>query len=129
MTTLILWLMKKTGIGKFFSSLIVYAAIIGAIALGFWIWLDRHDTALLKDYVKQVELDTAKAKLAETERQLAAGRAAAEEYAQRLAEAEAKERADDAETEKRIADYEKQLAAKGRSCRLNGDDLKFLRHS
>jgi uncharacterized protein YlxW (UPF0749 family) len=127
-----MWLLDLA-IGTRLGRFVTGALTIVLAIIGFRFWLTAHDASTrhgaLAGYVKQVELDTAKAKLAETERQLAAGRAAAEEYAQRLAEAEAKERADDAETERRTADYEKQLAAKGRSCRLNGDDLKFLRHS
>jgi uncharacterized protein HemX len=33
--------MGKTGLGKLLASLIVYAAIIGAIALGIWWWSDH----------------------------------------------------------------------------------------
>lgn len=38
MSALILLLMEKTGLGKFLSSLIVYAIILGAVVLGFWGW-------------------------------------------------------------------------------------------
>lgn len=118
-------------IGTKLGRVVTGALAVVLAVIGFRVWLAAHDASTrheaLAGYVKQVELDAAKAKLAETERQLDVGRKAAEEHAKRLSDELAKERADDAESEKKVAEYEKQLAAKGRSCRLNSDDLKFLR--
>lgn len=104
-------------------------AVVLAV-IGFRLWLAAHDASTrheaLAGYVKQVELDAAKAKLAETERQLAAGRKALSQYAELLAAEQEKNRAADEALEKEIADHEKELAAKGRSCSISPDDRRWL---
>jgi uncharacterized protein YlxW (UPF0749 family) len=104
-------------------------AVVAAV-VGFRLWLATHDAgtrhAALAGYVKQVELDTTKAKLAETERQLAAGRKALSQYAELLAAEQEKNRAADAQLEQEIADHEKEQAAKGRSCSISDDDRRWL---
>jgi hypothetical protein len=126
MTWLILTLMEKTGLGKLVASLIVYGAIIGAAVLGYWIWIDRHDANVLRGYVQQSELDTAKAKQAETERQLAAGRQALSQYAELLAAEQAKNRAADEALEQEISAHEKETTSQGRSCPISPTDRDWL---
>ncbi|MBA1141769.1 hypothetical protein [Mesorhizobium neociceri] len=89
--------------------------------------VDREREAALVGFVSQARLDAAEAKNAEIERQLAAGRKAAALYAEMLAEAQAKNRAEDEETARRNAEYEAQIAAQGRSYRLNQSDRDFVR--
>ncbi|TPN11741.1 hypothetical protein [Mesorhizobium sp. B2-1-2] len=126
MAAIVAWALG-TPLGRIVSG----AALCLAIFLGARLWLAAHDASTRRDaligYVQQSRLDAAEAKSAEIERQLKAGRLAAEQFAQLLAEAQAKDRADDLETEKRISEYEQKLAAKDRSCNLDGDDLEFLR--
>lgn len=78
-------------------------------------------------YVQEARAIAAEAKLAETQRQLAAGRVALDSYSKLLQEAQAREASSDAEVERKIADYEIILAAKNRSCRLDQSDLDWLR--
>lgn len=118
-------------LGSPLGRLVSGAALCVLLFIGARLWLAAHDASIrhaaLAGYVLQSKLDTAEAKNAEIERQLKAGRLAAEQFAKLLADAQAKDRADEAETEKRIADYEKQLANQGRSCRLTQSDIDFLR--
>ncbi len=79
------------------------------------------------EFVARAELEAAKARLAEAERQRDAGAQALEEFRQRFAAQEQVERAEDARHEKEIADYEKKLAAQGRGCVLDDGDIEFLR--
>lgn len=106
----------------------VLAVILAVI--GFRLWLAAHDADTRHDalagYVKQVELDTAKARLAETERQLKAGRAALDQYAKLLASEQEKNRASDEAMEQEIKSHEAELAAKGRSCHISDDDRRWL---
>jgi uncharacterized protein YlxW (UPF0749 family) len=110
---------------------IVTGALAVVVAVvGFRLWLAAHDAgtrhAALAGYVKQVELDTTKAKLAETERQLAAGRKALDQYAKILAAEQEKNRASDEALEQEIKSHEAELAAKGRSCHISNDDRRWL---
>lgn len=89
--------------------------------------VDRVRKDALEGYVSQVELDAARAKNAELLRQLAAGRKAADGFAELLAAAQEKIAADAAADKQKEAEYEAQLAAAGRSCGLDGDDIRWLR--
>lgn len=78
-------------------------------------------------YVREARLIAAEARLAETERQLAAGRKAAEGFAELLRQSqlrEAQQAAIDAEED---AEYEAELVAAGRRCGLDQSDLDWLR--
>ncbi|MBE1208093.1 hypothetical protein [Aminobacter carboxidus] len=88
--------------------------------------VDRERKAALAGYVQEAKLIAAEAELAETRRQLAAGRAATEGFAELLAAAQAREAELDVTNQQKEAEYEAQLAASGRACRLDADDLRFL---
>lgn len=109
--------------------------VAAGAAAAVWVSLSAYDrlvddpavaAAARRDFVARAELEAEKAKNAELVRQLNAGAAALEE-ARRLAEADA---IADAETVRRteveILEYEKRLAAAGRSCKLAPGDLDFL---
>jgi hypothetical protein len=78
-------------------------------------------------YVQEARLIAAQAQLAETQRQLAAGRKALDGYAALLAEAQASEAALSEQDAIEDADYEAKLKAAGRSCSIGTDDLRWLR--
>lgn len=78
----------------------------------------------LQGYVLESRAVAAEAKLAETQRQLEAGRKAAEGYAELLAAAQAELTQRAAADEATITEYEKQL---GDADRLDAADIEFLR--
>lgn len=121
MTAILAWFVT-TKLGR--------AAGIALLCIGLFFgarWLiSWHDEGVLAGYVKQVELDAAKAKLAETERQLEAGRKALSQYAELLAAEQEKNRAADEALEQEIKFHEAELAAKGRSCHISDDDRRWL---
>lgn len=88
--------------------------------------VDRERKAARAGLVQEAKLVAAEAELAETRRQLAAGRVATEGFAELLAAAQAREAELDATTQLKEAEYEAQLADRGRVCRLDADDLRFL---
>ncbi len=89
--------------------------------------VDRERKAARAGYVQEARLIAAQAQLAETQRQLSAGRKALDGYAALLAEAQAREAALSEQDAKEDADYEAKLRADGRSCALSDDDLQWLR--
>lgn len=78
-------------------------------------------------YVREARLLAAEARLAEKQRQLDAGRKAAEGFAALLAEARAREAGQAAIDLAEDAEYEALLEAAGRSCRLDQSDIDWLR--
>lgn len=84
--------------------------------------------AKLTGFVAQAELDTANAKLAEEQRHRQAATKALELYRQQYAADMAAAEADQQALEERIAANEQVLAAAGRSCTLNNDDVRWLRN-
>jgi hypothetical protein len=117
-------------IGTKIGRIVTGALAVVLAVIGFRVWLAAHDASTrheaLAGYVKQVELDAAKAELAETERQLAAGRKALSQYAELLAAEQEKNRVADAAEEQRIKDNEAKLAAEGRARHLTQSDIDFL---
>lgn len=117
-------------IGTKLGRIVTGALAVVLAVIGFRVWLAAHDASTrheaLAGYVKQVELDAAKAKLAETERQLEAGRKALSQYAELLAAEQEKNRAADEALEQEIKFHEAELAAKGRSCHISDDDRRWL---
>ncbi|GAA2888259.1 hypothetical protein GGQ99_004816 [Aminobacter niigataensis] len=88
--------------------------------------VDRERKAALAGFVQEAKLVAAEAELAETRRQHAAGRKATAGFAELLAAAQAREAELDVTNQLKEAEYEAQLAASGRACRLDADDLRFL---
>lgn len=103
-----------------------------AFAVGWWHFdktsaVRRAVNDALTEAVAGAEIAALNAKLTERERQLAAGRKAAEGFADLLRESqlrEAQQAAIDAEED---AEYEAELAAAGRRCALDRSDLDWLR--
>jgi len=104
----------------------------GAVALaGAKVWNDvidnpgirREETAIC---LARVERTAADAKLAEAQRQYAAGRAAAETLLKTQLEAEVTRQAQIKGLENDIAAYERRARAEGRSCPLDAGGLDFL---
>lgn len=81
----------------------------------------------LTDAVAGAQIAALEAKLAEKERQLAAGRKALDGFAALLSEAQAREAALAEQDAKDDAEYEARLKAAGRSCALTDDDNRWLR--
>lgn len=108
------------------------AVLCLAIFLGARLWLAAHDASTRHDalvgYVLQSKADAAEAKLAEVQRQVAAGEIVIASYQEILKNARAKDAEDDAKFAKERKDYESLLAAAGRSCGLDQSDLDFLQH-
>lgn len=77
----------------------------------------------LKGYVLETRLAAAEAKLAETQRQLEAGRKAAEGYAALLVAAQAENAAQSEREESYATDYEKALGDRGR---LGPADVEYI---
>lgn len=86
--------------------------------------VDRERKAALQGYVAESRAVAAEAKLAETQRQLEAGRKAADGYAELLAAAQADLAERAAVDEATISEYEKRLGDRGR---LDAADIEFLR--
>jgi hypothetical protein len=102
------------------------------IFLGARLWLASHDASTRHDalvgYVLQSKADAAEAKLAEVQRQVAAGEIVIASYQEILKNARAKDAEDDAKFAKERKDFEALLVAAGRSCGLDQSDLDWLRH-
>jgi len=109
--------------------------VAAGAAVAVWASLSAYDklvddpavaAAARRDFVERSELKAAEAKADELQRQRDAAAAALEE-ARKQAEADAIADAETARrTEVEILEYEKRLAAAGRSCKLAPDDLDFL---
>jgi hypothetical protein len=103
-----------------------------AIFLGARLWLSWHDSNVRHDalvgYVQQSKADAAEAKLAEVQRQVAAGQIVIASYQEILKNARAKDAEDDAKFAKERKDFEALLVAAGRSCNLDAGDLQWLQH-
>lgn len=108
------------------------AALCVLIFLGARWWLAAHDASTRHDalvgYVLQSKADAAEAKLAEVQRQLAAGQIVIESYQEILKNARAKDAEDDEKFAKQRKDFEAMLAAAGRSCSADQSDIDWLRH-
>lgn len=104
-------------------------AVITAAAIGGRLWLARHDAAMLEGYVAATEKAAAESAAREAERQRDAAAQALEEYRKRAAADQAADAAREIEITKEISDYEAQLTAARRDCRLDTDDIDhILRH-
>lgn len=108
------------------------ALLCAAIFLGARWWLSWHDGNVRHDalvgYVQQSKADAAEAKLAEVQRQVAAGQVVIASYQEILKNARAKDAEDDAKFAKERKDFEALLVAAGRSCNLDAGDLQWLQH-
>jgi hypothetical protein len=107
--------------------------VLGLCALLFFggrLWLSWHDEsvrdAARAGYVLQSQAEAAEAKLAEVQRQVAAGQIVIASYQEILKNARAKDAADDLQFAKDRKDFEAKLAAAGRSCQLDQSDLDWL---
>lgn len=104
--------------------------VIGAIAMNLIMAtyvVPAAERAARQGYVLETRAVAAEAKAAEQARQIAAGQLVTTAYQEQLRNLLVREEQAADETEQRIVDYEKQLAVKGRSCKLDADDLQFLR--
>lgn len=103
-----------------------------ALAVGWW-QLDKHSAVrravdeALTEAVAGAKIAALEAQLAERNRQLEAGRKAAEGFAELLRQAQLREEQQAAIDAKEDADYESELAAAGRRCALDDADLDWLR--
>ncbi len=88
--------------------------------------VDRERKAARDGYVKQVELDAANAEIAKVQRQLDASRKATAGFQELLAELQEADRVKDEQDRIEDANYEAELARKGRSHKYDADDLRFL---
>ncbi|MFK4060717.1 hypothetical protein [Brucella anthropi] len=90
-----------------------------------------HDPSIRREarqgYVLEAQKIALEAKLAERDRQIKAGQLVIESYQEQLRNARKAEQERIEQTEQEIADYEKKLAAAGRSCLLNSDDIEWMR--
>ncbi|RWF44316.1 MAG: hypothetical protein EOS65_02760 [Mesorhizobium sp.] len=95
-------------------------------------WLSWHDSnvreAALVGYVLQSKANAAEAKLAEVQRQVAAGEIVIASYQEILKNARTKDAADDAQFARDRRDFEAKLVAAGRGCQLDDSDLQWLQH-
>lgn len=87
---------------------------------------EKAAAAAREGYVREVELTAAQAELDKVNKQLGAARRSAEGYAEILAEWQTAYR--DAEEQDRVEDenYERELAARGRSYELDDADIQHL---
>jgi len=95
-----------------------------------WVLDGRVDyvrRAAAADIVSRAELAAAEAEAGELRRQIEAGRKAVASYASQLAIARAAQTQAEQTREQEIATYEQRLETAGRSCRLDADDLDWLR--
>lgn len=103
-----------------------------ALAVGWW-QLDKSSAVrravddALTEAVAGAKIAALEAQLAERNRQLEAGRKAAEGFAELLRQAQLREEQQAAIDAEEDADYEAQLAAAGRSCGLDQSDIDWLR--
>ena len=81
----------------------------------------------LNGYVLKSELDASNARLFEVERQRQAARDALDEFETKAVQQDAADALYRNRLEQEIIDNEKRLAARDRSCLLDGDDAEFLR--
>ena len=102
------------------------------IFLGARWWLSWHDSNVrheaLVGYVQQSKADAAEAKLAEVQRQVAAGQIVVASYQEILKNARAKDAEDDAKFATERRNFEAALVAAGRSCGLSQPDIDWLHH-
>ena len=118
-------------LAPFATPLLISAGLaVGAGAMSLYdAWIDDPAVARAarQDYVHKSEKLALEAQL-ELEKKLRLGaQNAAIDYAARLDQAERAQAAAAARTEQEIADYEAKLEAAGRSCRLDGADIDWLR--
>ena len=89
-----------------------------------------HDPMIEREarqgYVQEAQVIAAEAKVAEMQRQIAAGQYVISAYQEQLSNARAAEQAKSEQSEQEIAAYEKRLADEGRACRLDGTDIEWL---
>ncbi|TGT76699.1 MULTISPECIES: hypothetical protein [unclassified Mesorhizobium] len=108
------------------------AVLCVLIFIGARWWLAMHDASTRREalvgYVLQSKADAAEAKLAEVQRQVAAGQIVIASYQEILKNARAKDAEDDAKFAKERKDFEALLVAAGRSCNLDAGDLQWLQH-
>lgn len=103
-----------------------------ALAIGWW-QLDKHSAVrravddALTEAVAGAKIAALEAQLAEKERQLAAGRKAAEGFAELLRQAQLAQEQQAAIDQAEDAEYEAKLDAAGRKCGLSSDDIDWLR--
>ncbi|MER8427845.1 hypothetical protein [Mesorhizobium sp. M1403] len=104
------------------------AGAAAGIALAYMtiVPLERADAR--KGYVQEDRAIAAEARLAEVQRQVHAGEIVIASYQEILKNARAKDAADDAQLAKDRKDFEAKLAAAGRSCGIDADDLDWLQH-
>lgn len=107
--------------------------LIAIAAALIWTQIDKTSSVrravdkAMTQAVAGAQIASLEARLAERERQLAAGRKALAGFAELLREAQAREAAlaeQDAEDE---AEFEARLKAAGRSCAVTDDDIQWLR--
>ena len=119
-------------LGSPLGRLVSGAVFCVAIFLGARWWLVWHDSNVrheaLVGYVLQSKADAAEAKLAEVQRQVAAGEIVIASYQEILKNARAKDAEDDAKFAKERKDFESLLVAAGRSCGIDQSDLDWLQH-
>lgn len=127
MAAIIAW-----ALGSPLGRIVSGAVLCVAIFLGARLWLAAHDAgikrAALVGYVQQSKADAAEAKLAEVQRQVAAGEIVIASYQEILRNARAKDAEDDAKFAKERKDFEGLLVAAGRSCNIDAGDLQWLQH-
>lgn len=110
---------------------LMIAGAVFATFLGMRLWDEWIDDPAVarearQEYVHVSEKASLEARLAEAIRQKNAGQLALADYAHQLAIVQRQQALDVERTEQRIADYEAQLEAAGRSCRLDDADIEWL---
>lgn len=116
-------------------SLLDYLKIGAGLAAGIVLMLGFnaliHDPMIEREarqgYVFEAQKIALEMQLAERDRQIKAGQMVIESYQEQLRNARRAEQERNEQTEQEIADYEKKLAAAGRSCLLNSDDIEWMR--
>lgn len=101
-------------------------AIVILAFFGFRVWLASHDAGVRSGYVLLAEKTSAEAKATEMERQRNAASQALDEAEKRRSADDIADQAREAEANIQVSEYEKRLAAAGRQCALDGDDVRFL---
>lgn len=125
-------LLALAGFFQKFQTYVILAAgaavfLTGAALYDAWIDDPAVRRAALKNYVLKVELTAAEARLAETQRQRNVAAQALRDFRERITVMEAQDAADRERHEQEIADYEKALATRNRSCLLDDADIQWLR--
>lgn len=103
-------------------------AVVAGLFLAWNGWIDnpRVTREARADYVAKAEAGALKAQLAEEQNRRAAAEYALAAYTKQAGADAAADAARAEALEQRIADYEILLAAKGRACLLDGDDVRWL---